>query len=94
MTATRFSLILFVFSMMILVTAASLRAGTIQVQADKPGHEVAKTLWGIFFEDINLSVDGGIYPELVRNRSFEDSEKPEYWKIDQRRRRQERDEHR
>ncbi len=81
MTATRFSLILCVFSMMVLIAASGLQAGTIQVQADKPGHEVAKTLWGIFFEDINLSVDGGIYPELVRNRSFEDSEKPEYWKL-------------
>ena len=29
-------------------------------------------LWGIFFEDIDLSLDGGVYAELVRNRSFED----------------------
>lgn len=50
------------------------------VQVDKPGHPIAPTLWGIFFEDINLSADGGIYPELVRNRSFEDNEKlAEYW---------------
>ncbi len=76
----RFSLTIFVLSLM-LAAASGLQAGTIQVQADKPGHEVAKTLWGIFFEDINLSVDGGIYPELVRNRSFEDSEKPEFWKL-------------
>jgi alpha-L-arabinofuranosidase len=61
--------------------AASLRAATITVQADKPGHKVAPTLWGIFFEDINLSADGGIYPELVRNRSFEDSDKPENWRL-------------
>ncbi len=81
MTATRFSFILFVLSMMILIAGSGVQAGTIQVQVDKPGHEVSKTLWGIFFEDINLSVDGGIYPELVRNRSFEDSEKPEYWKL-------------
>ena len=38
-------------------------------------------MWGIFFEDINLSADGGIYPELVRNRSFEDVGRPEYWKL-------------
>jgi hypothetical protein len=38
-------------------------------------------LWGIFFEDINHSADGGIYPELVRNRSFEDGEKPEHWQL-------------
>ena len=54
---------------------------SITVQANKPGAKVSPLLWGIFFEDINLSADGGIYPELVRNRSFEDSEKPEYWKL-------------
>jgi alpha-L-arabinofuranosidase len=54
-------------------------AATINIQADQPGHKVAPTLWGVFFEDINLSADGGIYPELVRNRSFEDAAKPENW---------------
>lgn len=56
-------------------------AASVEVQVDKPAHRVAPTLWGIFFEDINLSADGGVYPELVRNRSFEDGERPEYWKI-------------
>ena len=28
-------------------------------------------MWGIFFEDINMGADGGIYAELVKNRSFE-----------------------
>jgi len=51
------------------------------VEVDKPGHSISPTLWGIFFEDINLSADGGIYPELVRNRSFEDSDKPDYWTL-------------
>lgn len=51
----------------------------IAVQVDKPAHAVSPTLWGIFFEDINLSADGGIYPELVRNRSFEDGEQLESW---------------
>ncbi len=61
----------------------SLVAGSakISVAVDKPGHKIAPTLWGIFFEDINLSADGGIYPELVRNRSFEDGEKPDNWKL-------------
>lgn len=56
-------------------------AATITVAADQPGHPVSPMLWGIFFEDINLSADGGIYPELVRNRSFEDSEQPENWQL-------------
>ena len=48
---------------------------------DQPGHRIAPTLWGIFFEDINMSADGGIYPELVRNLSFEDADTPADWKF-------------
>ena len=56
------------------------QTATLTVHADKAGCKIAPTLWGIFFEDINLSADGGIYPELVRNRSFEDHEtQAEYW---------------
>src|SRR5262245_7166634 len=57
----------------------SISAATIEIQMDKSVHPVPSTLWGIFFEDINLSADGGLYPELVRNRSFEDADRPEYW---------------
>ena len=32
---------------------------------------VQPTMWGVFFEDINLGADGGLYAELVKNRSFE-----------------------
>src|SRR5450759_3428724 len=53
----------------------------ITVDAAHPAHAIAPTLWGIFFEDINMSTDGGIYPELVRNRSFEYSEKTENWSL-------------
>src|SRR5208283_5475577 len=56
-------------------------AAKITVDAAHPAHAISPTLWGIFFEDINLSADGGIYPELVRNRSFEDADTPEYWKF-------------
>ena len=49
------------------------------VDVGKPGHPVPATLWGIFFEDINLSADGGLYAELVRNRNFEDSDQPAHW---------------
>ncbi|HOW64595.1 MAG TPA: alpha-L-arabinofuranosidase C-terminal domain-containing protein [Candidatus Paceibacterota bacterium] len=54
---------------------------SLTVRVNQPAHRVAPTLWGIFFEDINLSADGGIYPELVRNRSFEDAQTPEYWTL-------------
>lgn len=51
----------------------------ITVDLNKPGHEISPTLFGIFFEDINLSADGGLYPELVRNISFEDADTLQYW---------------
>jgi len=41
------------------------------VKADKPVADIQPTMWGIFFEDINFAADGGIYAELVKNRSFE-----------------------
>jgi alpha-L-arabinofuranosidase len=53
----------------------------ISVEVNKPGHTISPTLFGIFFEDINLSADGGIYPELVRNRSFEDAGTLQNWKF-------------
>jgi alpha-N-arabinofuranosidase len=46
-------------------------AATIEVQADRPGTKVNPAMWGIFFEDINFGADGGLYAELVKNRSFE-----------------------
>jgi len=41
------------------------------VSVNKPIASVQPTMWGIFFEDINFGADGGIYAELVKNRSFE-----------------------
>lgn len=41
------------------------------VQANKPGAQVQSTMYGIFFEDINYAADGGLYAEMVKNRSFE-----------------------
>lgn len=43
----------------------------IDVAADRPGAPIEKTMVGIFFEDINFAADGGLYPERVKNRSFE-----------------------
>ena len=43
----------------------------ILVQANKPGAAVQPTMYGIFFEDINFGADGGLYADLVENRSFE-----------------------
>lgn len=45
---------------------------------------VSQNLYGIFFEDINRAGDGGLYPEMIRNRSFEDSIPPASSKLDER----------
>ena len=42
-----------------------------EVRADQPGASSPSTMYGIFFEDINFGADGGLYAELVKNRSFE-----------------------
>lgn len=44
---------------------------TLVVNAGKSIAPVQSTMWGLFFEDINFAADGGIYAELVKNRSFE-----------------------
>jgi alpha-L-arabinofuranosidase len=38
---------------------------------DKAGPAISPSMWGIFFEDINMAADGGLYAELIKNRSFE-----------------------
>ena len=48
---------------------------TINVDASNPGIKVSPNLYGIFFEDINHAADGGLYAELISNRSFEDDDK-------------------
>jgi alpha-N-arabinofuranosidase len=44
---------------------------TLDINYDKTGTEIQPTMWGIFFEDINFAADGGLYAELIKNRSFE-----------------------
>lgn len=43
----------------------------IRVDAKNPGVVIQPTMYGIFFEDINFGADGGLYAELLKNRSFE-----------------------
>ena len=51
--------------------SASAQDNTITVETAKLGAPVQPTMYGIFFEDINYAADGGLYAELVINRSFE-----------------------
>lgn len=57
-----------------LAAALSVQAAApamLTIQTDQPGAKINPAMWGIFFEDINLGADGGLYAELVKNRSFE-----------------------
>ena len=58
----------------LLVLGSNLQAAeplTITIRADQPGVSINPAMWGVFFEDINLGADGGLYAEMVKNRSFE-----------------------
>ena len=44
---------------------------TMDVSTKQLGAPIQSTMYGIFFEDINYAADGGLYGELVKNRSFE-----------------------
>ncbi|MGI4021953.1 MAG: alpha-L-arabinofuranosidase C-terminal domain-containing protein [Janthinobacterium lividum] len=51
------------------------------VKASEIKAEIQPTMWGIFFEDINMGADGGIYAELIKNRSFEFYSPLMGWKV-------------
>lgn len=51
----------------------------VSVEASRPGAPIAKTMFGVFFEDINFAADGGLYPERIKNRSFEFDEPLAGW---------------
>ena len=53
----------------------------IDVDVAQKGIEISPTLYGIFYEDINFASDGGLYAELIRNRSFEQFNQGEGYKI-------------
>jgi alpha-L-arabinofuranosidase len=66
--------ILTVFILIIIINSWKLIAQEteeISVLTTNPGAEIQPVMWGVFFEDINFAADGGIYAELVKNRSFE-----------------------
>jgi alpha-L-arabinofuranosidase len=79
MTITRFYSIVLI----LLLFTGSLWAGTatINIDAAQRGPNINKLMYGIFLEEINHGVDGGLYAELIRNRGFEDSRPPEGYSL-------------
>ena len=65
----------------ILLTAQLAAQPYFTLDVNKKGVEISPSHYGIFFEDINHAADGGLYAELIRNRSFEDAATPEYWSL-------------
>ncbi len=66
------------FILIITLSVAFLRAQTtMTIDASRPGADISKDLYGVFFEEINHAVEGGLYAELIRNRGFEENRMPE-----------------
>ena len=60
-----------VFSLLLICSQGVAANDQLIIRADKPGAEIQPTMYGLFFEDINYAADGGLYAEMIKNRSFE-----------------------
>jgi alpha-L-arabinofuranosidase len=70
------------FCLFILFAISTNAQVKLDIDASKTGITISPMEYGIFFEDINHAADGGLYAELIRNRSFEDQRTvPEGWSL-------------
>jgi alpha-L-arabinofuranosidase len=73
---------LFVCYLILILNSSTVSAQkTLVVKANEIKATIQPTMWGVFFEDINLGADGGIYAELVKNRSFEFKKPMMGWRV-------------
>lgn len=72
-----------VLAAMLSVASFAQTKNVLTIKADKPFADIQPTMWGVFFEDINMGADGGIYAELIKNRSFEFFKPLMGWKVEQ-----------
>jgi len=75
----------FTFVVLILFSVFSSGQGqqpstVVAVDAAHPGAAISPSMFGVFFEDINFGADGGLYPELIKNRSFEFDQPLKGWR--------------
>jgi len=63
-----------------LVAADSVPA-KLTIDISHPGAKVSPMLYGLMTEEINHSYDGGLYAELIQNRSFKDAKDPAHWSV-------------
>jgi alpha-L-arabinofuranosidase len=76
---TRYTL-LFAAAALSLGQTATAQVNDMTVEVKKKGAAIQPTMYGLFFEDINYGADGGLYAELVKNRSFEFPQRLMGWK--------------
>ncbi|HEX9934742.1 MAG TPA: alpha-L-arabinofuranosidase, partial [bacterium] len=65
----------------LLLAVAASADPRLTVDVAQPGAAINPAMYGIFFEDINFGADGGLYAELVKNRSFEFDQPLQGWRI-------------
>src|SRR5215475_2329652 len=64
------------------VLAQTPQTVTLTVHADQPGARIDPIFYGLMTEEINFSYDGGLYAELIRNRTFrDDAQNPVHWSV-------------
>ena len=68
------------FISFIVFTLGAVAQKQVKVMVSQPGAQISPAMWGVFFEDINFGADGGLYAELVKNRSFEFTNPMMGWK--------------
>ena len=61
----------FLAALSLFIVSCSETSLNFDIDLGKEGAPIQETMYGIFFEDINFAADGGLYAELVKNRSFE-----------------------
>ena len=64
------------FGGLISLLSCSQPTDVITIDLSQEGAEIPSSLYGIFFEEITHSGDGGLYAEMIRNRGFEDGTLP------------------
>ncbi len=67
------------FLVSLLCTGTSFAQVSMTLDATQRGPKISHYQYGLFFEEINHAGDGGLYAELIRNRSFEDGRTPVNW---------------
>ena len=70
-----------VFAALAVAAGMNAQTNTFDINTSKVGAPIPSTMYGIFFEDINYAADGGLYAELIKNRSFEFPDNYAGWTI-------------